>query len=85
MVTVQEERGCGKQPPQKMTGRRLHGSGKHTHIQDRPIKVRMTIHKDMMRRGIATDRVIGSQGEIVNILLKIKNSFLPTKQILIGL
>lgn len=26
-----------------------------------------------------------SQGEIVNILLKIKNSFLPTKQILIGL
>ena len=25
------------------------------------------------------------QGEIVNILLKIKNSFLPTKQILIGL
>ena len=27
----------------------------------------------------------GGQGEIVNILLKIKNSFLPTKQILIGL
>ena len=27
----------------------------------------------------------GCQGEIVNILLKIKNSFLPTKQILIGL
>jgi len=27
----------------------------------------------------------GTQGEIVNILLKIKNSFLPTKQILIGL
>ncbi|MGS4934032.1 DUF3955 domain-containing protein, partial [Aeromonas sp. 25-281] len=27
----------------------------------------------------------GMQGEIVNILLKIKNSFLPTKQILIGL
>jgi hypothetical protein len=26
-----------------------------------------------------------TQGEIVNILLKIKNSFLPTKQILIGL
>ncbi|MFQ2724097.1 hypothetical protein ACK3ZG_15000, partial [Aeromonas caviae] len=26
-----------------------------------------------------------AQGEIVNILLKIKNSFLPTKQILIGL
>nr|DAW19210.1 MAG TPA: hypothetical protein [Caudoviricetes sp.] len=26
-----------------------------------------------------------NQGEIVNILLKIKNSFLPTKQILIGL
>ncbi|ALQ65802.1 hypothetical protein BS650_19800 [Aeromonas hydrophila] len=45
-----------------MTGRSLHGSGKHTHIQDRPIKVRMTIHKDMMRRGITTDRVICSQG-----------------------
>lgn len=29
--------------------------------------------------------VIIIQGEIVNILLKIKNSFLPTKQILIGL
>ncbi|WP_223955216.1 DUF3644 domain-containing protein [Aeromonas caviae] len=28
---------------------------------------------------------VASQGEIVNILLKIKNSFLPTKQILIGL
>lgn len=28
---------------------------------------------------------LGTQGEIVNILLKIKNSFLPTKQILIGL
>lgn len=28
---------------------------------------------------------IVQQGEIVNILLKIKNSFLPTKQILIGL
>ena len=28
---------------------------------------------------------VESQGEIVNILLKIKNSFLPTKQILIGL
>ncbi len=28
---------------------------------------------------------IRGQGEIVNILLKIKNSFLPTKQILIGL
>ncbi|TNI10580.1 hypothetical protein CF134_20500 [Aeromonas salmonicida] len=42
------------------------------------------------RQGI---RVVGdkahcrqfAQGEIVNILLKIKNSFLPTKQILIGL
>ena len=30
------------------------------------------------------DRLL-TQGEIVNILLKIKNSFLPTKQILIGL
>ena len=29
--------------------------------------------------------VLVGQGEIVNILLKIKNSFLPTKQILIGL
>lgn len=29
--------------------------------------------------------VLREQGEIVNILLKIKNSFLPTKQILIGL
>ncbi|WAF58355.1 KAP family NTPase [Aeromonas caviae] len=29
--------------------------------------------------------VVFVQGEIVNILLKIKNSFLPTKQILIGL
>ncbi|WP_270804292.1 type I restriction-modification system subunit M, partial [Aeromonas sp. QDB02] len=28
---------------------------------------------------------VAKQGEIVNILLKIKNSFLPTKQILIGL
>lgn len=28
---------------------------------------------------------LNGQGEIVNILLKIKNSFLPTKQILIGL
>ena len=28
---------------------------------------------------------VNPQGEIVNILLKIKNSFLPTKQILIGL
>ncbi|BCK64885.1 hypothetical protein KAM338_32150 [Aeromonas caviae] len=28
---------------------------------------------------------VTGQGEIVNILLKIKNSFLPTKQILIGL
>ena len=28
---------------------------------------------------------LSTQGEIVNILLKIKNSFLPTKQILIGL
>ena len=30
-------------------------------------------------------RLYPTQGEIVNILLKIKNSFLPTKQILIGL
>ncbi len=30
-------------------------------------------------------RNVKGQGEIVNILLKIKNSFLPTKQILIGL
>ncbi|WP_376897896.1 hypothetical protein, partial [Aeromonas salmonicida] len=38
------------------------GQSKHTHIQDRPIKVRMTTYKDMMRRGITTDRVICSQG-----------------------
>ncbi|WP_458410923.1 TnsA endonuclease N-terminal domain-containing protein [Aeromonas caviae] len=31
------------------------------------------------------ERRYWQQGEIVNILLKIKNSFLPTKQILIGL
>jgi len=34
---------------------------------------------------IQTGTVLIPQGEIVNILLKIKNSFLPTKQILIGL
>lgn len=32
-----------------------------------------------------TKQAVLDQGEIVNILLKIKNSFLPTKQILIGL
>ncbi|MFM4879320.1 DUF4172 domain-containing protein [Aeromonas caviae] len=39
------------------------------------------------RQGILIGRHsrLGNQGEIVNILLKIKNSFLPTKQILIGL
>ena len=31
------------------------------------------------------EKWVRHQGEIVNILLKIKNSFLPTKQILIGL
>ena len=35
--------------------------------------------------GIDTNYWGNCQGEIVNILLKIKNSFLPTKQILIGL
>ncbi len=34
---------------------------------------------------IITTTSQGAQGEIVNILLKIKNSFLPTKQILIDL
>ncbi len=36
-------------------------------------------------RGNREGSPFGLQGEIVNILLKIKNSFLPTKQILIGL
>jgi len=34
---------------------------------------------------ISDQVMVMNQGEIVNILLKIKNSFLPTKQILIGL
>ncbi len=34
---------------------------------------------------LAPITLLFGQGEIVNILLKIKNSFLPTKQILIGL
>ncbi|MFM4877656.1 hypothetical protein [Aeromonas caviae] len=38
------------------------------------------------QRGMRVDGFwFNDQGEIVNILLKIKNSFLPTKQILIGL
>jgi len=37
---------------------------------------------DMASEGLPR---LHAQGEIVNILLKIKNSFLPTKQILIGL
>ncbi len=48
-----------------------------------------TIDNQMDLRGISatalTDPLRLLQGEIVNILLKIKNSFLPTKQILIGL
>ncbi|KMY27498.1 hypothetical protein ACH48_14390 [Aeromonas caviae] len=44
--------------------------------------------KKRLLHDIANVGVVGKnlhQGEIVNILLKIKNSFLPTKQILIGL
>ncbi|WP_193758886.1 hypothetical protein [Aeromonas caviae] len=37
------------------------------------------------KTGAAVEGEVAGQGEIVNILLKIKNSFLPTKQILIGL
>ncbi len=44
--------------------------------------VQMRIHR---RYFILSQQVSMIQGEIVNILLKIKNSFLPTKQILIGL
>ncbi len=37
------------------------------------------------KQAYEVDDAVRTQGEIVNILLKIKNSFLPTKQILIGL
>ncbi|GJA57006.1 hypothetical protein KAM348_44290 [Aeromonas caviae] len=41
--------------------------------------------KDMIEKSLGYLNEASGQGEIVNILLKIKNSFLPTKQILIGL
>ncbi|WP_406943670.1 hypothetical protein, partial [Citrobacter freundii] len=44
----------------------------------------LTRHHGIVQQN-ATTRHHSTQGEIVNILLKIKNSFLPTKQILIGL
>lgn len=43
------------------------------------------ICRQMPREGAVNSDNKCNQGEIVNILLKIKNSFLPTKQILIGL
>ncbi len=47
-------------------------------IRGRPVMLLFKMHFSWRSSG-------RSQGEIVNILLKIKNSFLPTKQILIGL
>ncbi|MFM4798262.1 DUF4124 domain-containing protein [Aeromonas caviae] len=45
----------------------------------------ITENKARSRNVSAEMQSVTTQGEIVNILLKIKNSFLPTKQILIGL
>ncbi|GKQ68987.1 hypothetical protein KAM344_41520 [Aeromonas caviae] len=49
-----------------------------------PMEHKQSIFNKMMPT-YPLDKWVPHQGEIVNILLKIKNSFLPTKQILIGL
>jgi IS5 family transposase len=53
--------------------------GKVRTLKQHPRKNKTAINIEYMKASIR------AQGEIVNILLKIKNSFLPTKQILIGL
>ena len=49
MVTARDEQGCGKQPPQWEAGCHQYGLDKHTHIQDRPIRVRKTQRQDAQR------------------------------------
>jgi len=48
-------------------------------------RIKQLAQIDFLACGIQEGIQFIDQGEIVNILLKIKNSFLPTKQILIGL
>lgn len=56
-----------------------------TVVSDARRMYRESLRSDDWQDFILSRQRVVDQGEIVNILLKIKNSFLPTKQILIGL
>jgi len=49
MVTARDARSCGMQPPQWEAGCHQFGLNKHTHIQDRPTRVRKTQRHDAQR------------------------------------